>query len=176
MNMEFGNSVQISEADVDPAFEQSGILTELGVLGTLALIQQVAGIKDGLNLAGEHPPGWQILRYGNAQSRIVIFHQPLVWVQTRRGHGRSPSVNRRNFGLRHIDFGFEPGRSHLKLPAGELGSKRFRRRIDIQTHTRHRGETDTGLEIAKLPIRMHPDALGGHIARIQNEHFRPSIR
>ena len=70
--MEFGNSVQISEADDDPAFEQSGILTELGVLGTLALIQQVAGIKDGLNLAGEHPPGWQILRYGNAQSRIVI--------------------------------------------------------------------------------------------------------
>src|SRR5262245_32955705 len=100
------------ESDIDPAFEQSRVLTELDVLGTLALIQQVAGIDDRLNLSGEHPPGWQILCDRNAQRRIIIFHQPLVGIQTGCGYGRRPSVNRGNFGLGHIDLSLEPGRGH----------------------------------------------------------------
>ncbi len=42
------------EPDIDPAFEQFGILAELRVLGTQTLIQQVAGVDNGLDLPGEH--------------------------------------------------------------------------------------------------------------------------
>ena len=42
------------EPDIDPAFEQFGVLAELRVLGTETLIQQVAGVDNGLDLAGEH--------------------------------------------------------------------------------------------------------------------------
>ena len=91
--MEFGNSVQISEADVDPAFEQSGILTELGVLGTLALIQQVAGIKDGLNLAGKSPESRESLSDADAERRIVIFQSSLIRINRPRRIFRNPSID-----------------------------------------------------------------------------------
>ena len=42
--------------DIDAAFEQFGVLAELRVLGTETLIQYVAGVDNGLDLAGEHAP------------------------------------------------------------------------------------------------------------------------
>ena len=42
------------EPDIDSAFEQFGVLAELRVLGTQTLIQQVAGVDNGLDLPGEH--------------------------------------------------------------------------------------------------------------------------
>jgi len=69
------------EPDVDAAFDQPRVLPDLSSGSAESLIQEVPCIQNRLDPAGKHPECRKVLRYGKAESRIVVFHQTLVRIQ-----------------------------------------------------------------------------------------------
>jgi len=76
---------QSSKTDADAAFDESWVLAELIALGPQALIEQVACVDNRLDSAGEHPPAWQILGNGQAQRRVIVLIEALIWIKTDGG-------------------------------------------------------------------------------------------
>src|SRR5207249_1725663 len=106
--------------NVDTAFDQARILTDLCSLCTEGLVQKVPRIDDRLNLARKHSPTRQVLSNRKAERRVVVFHHALVGVQAGNGEGGRPSINGRNFGLGCIDISLKTRRDALESPAREL--------------------------------------------------------
>src|SRR4051812_2855590 len=105
--MIFGSSVRNLKLYVDTALYKPGILDELGAFRTEGLLKHIPRVEDRLDLAGQDPPSRQILNDRDAESGVVVFHQPLVSIDSRDRKTGHPSVNRRDLGLGEIHIRLE---------------------------------------------------------------------
>ena len=83
--MNYGIFLQSLEADVDAALNKPGILADLVALRADAFIKKVPGVDDCLNSTRKHAPPGQVLRDGQAERRIVVLFEPLIWIEANGG-------------------------------------------------------------------------------------------
>src|SRR5262245_16378376 len=102
--------------DVDTTLNQAGILHNLSVLRTERLFEEVSRVNNRLKLGREHSHCWQILGYGNTQSRIVVFHKPLVRIDTGGGEIGDPPVDGCNFGLGRVQIRLKTSGHDVEAP------------------------------------------------------------